>query len=192
MRALPIDAGAMHRAYNRIQLRQPNNGIRPNPIMSSAPVTIRPARPEDRAAVLAILAETFADTWRPQLTAAAIDDYHRRRVAETFVDAALPGFLVAELDGTVIGFGNREAGFVDSLHVAAAGRRRGVARALMAGLEARMRADGIALAALETDTFNEASQGLYLALGYVEVARYPDEEWNSGLTTIRYEKSLTP
>ncbi|WP_057923541.1 GNAT family N-acetyltransferase [Lysobacter capsici] len=160
--------------------------------MSSAPVTIRPARSEDRAAVLAILAETFADTWRPQLTAAAIDDYHRRRVAETFVDAALPGFLVAELDGTVIGFGNREAGFVDSLHVAAAGRRRGVARALMAGLEARMRADGIALAALETDTFNEASQGLYLALGYVEVARYPDEEWNSGLTTIRYEKSLTP
>ncbi|UOF17209.1 GNAT family N-acetyltransferase [Lysobacter capsici] len=160
--------------------------------MSSAPVTIRPARPEDRAAVLAILAETFADTWRPQLTAAAIDDYHRRRVAETFVDAALPGFLVAELDGTVIGFGNREAGFVDSLHVAAAGRRRGVARALMARLEARMRADGIALAALETDTFNEASQGLYLALGYVEVARYPDEEWNSGLTTIRYEKSLTP
>ncbi len=192
MRAPPIDAGAMHRAYNRIQLRQPSNGIRPNPTMSSAPVTIRPARPEDRAAVLAILAETFADTWRPQLTAAAIDDYHRRRVAETFVDAALPGFLVAELDGTVIGFGNREAGFVDSLHVAAAGRRRGVARALMAGLEARMRADGIALAALETDTFNEASQGLYLALGYVEVARYPDEEWNSGLTTIRYEKSLTP
>lgn len=185
-----IDVGAMHRAYNRIQLRQPRSGVRPSQTMPSSPVTIRSARREDRAAVLAILAETFDDTWRPQLTAAAIDDYHRRRVAETFVDAVLPGFLIAELDGAVVGFGNREAGFVDSLHVAAAGRRRGVARALMAGLEAQMRADGIALAALETDTFNEGSQGLYLALGYVEVARYPDEEWNSGLTTIRYEKAL--
>lgn len=162
------------------------------PSLPASPATIRPAGQEDRAALLAILAETFADTWRPQLTAAAIDDYHRRRVAETFIDAALPGFLVAELDGTVVGFGNREAGFVDSLHVAAAGRRRGVARALMAALEAQMRADGIALAALETDTFNQASQQLYLALGYREVARYPDEEWNSGLTTIRYEKSLAP
>lgn len=153
-------------------------------------VTIRPARVEDRAALLAILAETFADTWRPQLTAAAIEDYRRRRVAETFVDALMPAFAVAELDGAVVGFGNRQAGFVDSLHVAAAGRRRGVARALMAELEAQMRADGIAAASLETDTFNTGSQGLYLALGYREVARYPDEEWNSGLTTIRYEKAL--
>lgn len=158
--------------------------------MPSPPATIRPARPEDRAALLVILAETFADTWRPQLTAAAIEDYRRRRVAETFVDAVMSAFAVAELDGAVVGFGNREAGFVDSLHVAAAGRRRGVARALMAELEAQMRADGIAVASLETDTFNTGSQGLYLALGYREVARYPDQEWNSGLTTIRYEKTL--
>ncbi|MGH8082029.1 MAG: GNAT family N-acetyltransferase [Lysobacter sp.] len=156
---------------------------------SSAP-TIRPARPDDRTAVLAILAETFEDTWRPQLTAQAIDDYHRRRVAETFVDATLAEFVIAELDGAVAGFANRDAGFVDSLHVAAAGRRRGVARALMQALETQMRADGIELASLETDTFNTGSQGLYLALGYREVARYPDEEWNSGLTTIRYEKIL--
>lgn len=151
---------------------------------------IRPARADDRTAVLAILAETFEDTWRPQLTAEAIDDYHRRRVAETFIDAALARCLVAELDGRVVGFGNRDAGFIDSLHVSAAGRRRGVARALMAALEAQMRADGIATASLETDTFNTGSQGLYLALGYRECARYPDEEWHSGLTTIRYEKTL--
>lgn len=158
--------------------------------MPASPAQIRPARVGDRAALLAILTETFADTWRPQLTTAAIDDYQRRNVAETFVDATLPEFLVAELDGIVVGFANREAGFIDSLHVAKAGRRRGVARALMAELEARMRADGIAVASLETDTFNTGSQALYLALGYREVARYPDEEWHSGLTTIRYEKTL--
>lgn len=158
--------------------------------MSATPLTLRPARPDDRAALLAILAETFEDTWRPQLTAAAIDAYHRDRIAETFVDTSLARFVVAEIDGAVLGFAHREEGFVDALHVAAAGRRRGIARALMDALEAAMRAEGLTLASLETDTFNSASQGLYLALGYREVAQYPDEEWNSGLTTIRYEKEL--
>lgn len=157
--------------------------------MSDTP-RVRPALPADRAAVLALLAETFADTWRPQLTAQAIADYRQRRVAERYVDAQLGQLLVAELDGETLGFAGRDGGFVDSLHVGARGRRRGVARALMQALEDAMRAEGLTLASLETDTFNTGSQALYLALGYREVARYPDEEWNSGLTTIRYEKDL--
>jgi len=157
--------------------------------MSDAPL-VRPALPGDRAAVLALLAETFADTWRPQLTAQAIADYHGKRVAEGYVDAQLPRLLVAELDAEVLGFAGRDGGFVDSLHVSARGRRRGIARALMQALEDAMRAEGLSAASLETDTFNTGSQALYLALGYRETARYPDEEWNSGLTTIRYEKPL--
>ncbi|MEI2455208.1 GNAT family N-acetyltransferase [Lysobacter firmicutimachus] len=157
---------------------------------TSAAPQIRPARPDDRAAVLALLAETFADTWRPQLTAQAIADYQRKRVAERYVDAQLPQLLVAELDGAVAGFAGRSGDFVDSLHVSARARRRGVARALMQALETAMRGEGRPRASLETDTFNRASQALYLALGYRETARYPDEEWNSGLTTIRYEKAL--
>lgn len=157
--------------------------------MSEAP-HVRPARPDDRAAALALLAETFADTWRPQLTAQAIAAYHDGRVAERYIDAQLPQLLMAELDGAVLGFAGRDGDFVDSLHVSARGRRRGVARALMQALEDAMRAEGLTLASLETDTFNTGSQALYLALGYREVARYPDEEWNSGLTTIRYEKAL--
>ncbi|WP_354518317.1 GNAT family N-acetyltransferase [Lysobacter enzymogenes] len=157
--------------------------------MSDAPL-VRPALPGDRTAVLALLAETFADTWRPQLTAQAIADYHDNRVAERYVDAQLSQLRVAELDGDVLGFAGRDDGFVDSLHVGARGRRRGIARALMQALESAMRAEGHSLASLETDTFNTGSQALYLALGYRETARYPDEEWNSGLTTIRYEKPL--
>ncbi|MBX9403124.1 GNAT family N-acetyltransferase [Lysobacter sp. BMK333-48F3] len=162
--------------------------------MSAAPIStapqIRPARADDRAAVLALLAETFADTWRPQLTAEAIADYRRERVAERYVDAQLLQLLVAELDGAVVGFAGRSDAFVDSLHVGAQARRRGVARALMRALETAMRGEGLTEASLETDTFNRASQALYLALGYRESARYPDTEWNSGLTTIRYEKAL--
>lgn len=157
--------------------------------MPDAPL-IRSALPQDHAAVLALLAETFADTWRPQLTAQTIADYHANRAAERYVDAQLAQWLVAELDGEVLGFAGRSAGFVDSLHVSAHGRRRGTARALMQALETAMRGEGLALASLETDTFNIGSKALYLALGYREVARYPDEEWNSGLTTIRYGKAL--
>ena len=37
--------------------------------MTKALLRIRPARSNDRAAVLALLEETFVDTWRPQLSA---------------------------------------------------------------------------------------------------------------------------
>jgi ribosomal protein S18 acetylase RimI-like enzyme len=158
--------------------------------MPAQTLLLRAARADDRAAVLAILAGTFADTWRPQLTPAAIAAYQRDRPAERFVDAQWPRLLLAELDGAVVGFGHRQDGFVDALHVAASARRRGVARALMQALEAQMRAQGLERASLETDSFNTASQALYLALGYREAGRYPDLEWNSGLTTVRYEKML--
>lgn len=160
--------------------------------MNPPSVFVRLSTLQDEPQLLAILERTFEDTWRPQLTDAAIAAYRNNRVAERFVAEHRPAFFVAQIDDWVAGFAHRDGGFVDALHVLPQARRRGVGRLLMDAVEAAMRADGIALAALETDTFNEASQGLYLALGYVEVARYPDEEWNSGLTTILYEKSLTP
>lgn len=153
---------------------------------------VRPATPLDQPQLLAILEHTFEDTWRPQLTDAAIAAYRNDRVAERFVAEHGHSFFVAQIDDWVAGFAHRDGGFVDALHVLPRARRRGVGRLLMDAVETAMRADGVTLAALETDTFNEGSQGLYLALGYVEVARYPDEEWNSGLITIRYEKSLAP
>lgn len=158
--------------------------------MTQTPLSIRPARANDRAAVLALLEETFLDTWRPQLSARAIAAYRNGGGTERFVDAQLQRFVVAELDGRLAGFAHRDGGFVGAVHVTASARRRGVASRLMATLETAMREEGLAIASLETDTFNTGSQALYLALGYRETARYPDEEWNSGLTTIRYQKTL--
>ncbi|ALN80899.1 GNAT family N-acetyltransferase [Lysobacter antibioticus] len=158
--------------------------------MTQTPLRIRPARADDRAAVLALLEETFVDTWRPQLSAEAIAAYRNGGGTERFVDAHLHRFVIAELDGRLAGFAHRDGGFVGAVHVTASARRHGVATQLMATLETAMREDGVAAASLETDTFNTGSQALYLALGYRETARYPDEEWKSGLTTIRYEKPL--
>ena len=50
--------------------------------------------------------------------------------------------------------------------------------------EAQIGKAGFAAARLETDTFNSRSQAFYAARGYIEADRYPDTEWNSGLTTI--------
>jgi ribosomal protein S18 acetylase RimI-like enzyme len=58
--------------------------------------------------------------------------------------------------------------------------------------EAGMAVAGFAVARLETDTFNENSQAFYRARGYREAGRYPDEMWDSGLTTVLLVKALEP
>jgi len=49
---------------------------------------------------------------------------------------------------------------------------------------------GFSVAGLETDTFNQRSRGFYARRGYQEADRYPDEEWNSGFTTLLLVKPL--
>jgi ribosomal protein S18 acetylase RimI-like enzyme len=56
--------------------------------------------------------------------------------------------------------------------------------------EAEAAEAGFAAIRLETDTFNTAAQAFYRARGYREAGRYPDTEWNSGLTTLLLVKDL--
>ncbi|MCV6806750.1 GNAT family N-acetyltransferase, partial [Achromobacter ruhlandii] len=41
-----------------------------------------------------------------------------------------------------------------------------------------------------TDTFNTQSRAFYGKHGYAEVDTYPDEEWDSGFTTVLLVKPL--
>lgn len=158
--------------------------------MSGAVIVIRPWRLADFDAVKAILDDTFASTWLPQLTPEAAKAYVDSGEPVGYIDESGPAFFVAELEGEVVGMVHWEHDFVQALHVPAAHQRKGIARALMAFAETGMRADGVAQARLETDTFNTQSQGLYRALGYREAGRYPDLEWHSGFTTILYVNDL--
>jgi ribosomal protein S18 acetylase RimI-like enzyme len=155
-------------------------------------ITIRPWRLDDFDAVKAILDDTFAGTWLPQLTPDAAKAYRESGEPVGYIDEKGPDFFVAEIDAEVVGMVHWEHDFVHALHVPAVHQRKGIARALMAFAEDGMRADGVVLARLETDTFNTQSQGFYLALGYREADRYPDLEWHSGFTTILYVKTLSP
>lgn len=153
---------------------------------------IRPSRPEDAEALVAVLRDTFASTWLPQLTpeaAAANADGVRARV---FVESDGHRFHVAERDGEVVGLVFWREDFVESLHVRGDHARHGVGAALMDVAEAAIVAAGYGSVRLETDTFNRRSQAFYGKRGFVEAGRYPDEEWNSGLTTVLLVKTLGP
>ena len=125
-------------------------------------IHLRQARPDDAPALQAILRDTFESTWRPELTAEAARAFLGEDRPAAYVGARRLLFLLAEVHG---------------------GR-------LMDRAEAAIAAAGFPAARLETDTFNLRSQAFYAARGYVEAGRYPDEEWNSGLTTLLLVKAL--
>ena len=111
------------------------------------------------------------------------------RVAD-YVDGYWQGFVVAESDGEVVGMVHWQGDFIGALHVDPRQARRGIGSALLRHAEAGMLADGVRIAQLETDTFNLKARGFYAAHGYAEAVQYPDEEWNSGLTTVLMVKAL--
>lgn len=151
---------------------------------------IRRALASDAEALRTILYDTFESTWRPNITAEAARAFLAAdRPADFVVQHGLDAW-VAEVDGEVVGLAYWHDDFVESLHVRSSHARRGVGARLMDVAEAEMADAGFTAARLETDTFNTTSQAFYTGRGYVEAGRYPDEEWNSGLTTILFVKPL--
>jgi ribosomal protein S18 acetylase RimI-like enzyme len=153
-------------------------------------ILIRPSRPSDAAALRAILYDTFESTWRPQLTAEAVAAFLSEDRPGAYVGEKGHEFWVAERGGAVVGFVHQEGDFINALHVLAAHARQGVGARLMDHAEAEIAAAGLESVRLETDTFNLRSQAFYAARGFHEAARYPDEEWDSGLTTLLLVKPL--
>ena len=153
-------------------------------------VQVRPATLADAPALKAILRDTFESTWRPNITAAAAAAFLREDRPTAYVSEKGLEFWAAEREGEVVGLVHWEGDFVHALHVPARHARSGVGARLMDHAEAEISRAGFAAARLETDTFNKRSQAFYAARGYVEAGRYPDEEWNSGLTTLLLVKPL--
>jgi ribosomal protein S18 acetylase RimI-like enzyme len=155
-----------------------------------AQIIIRPADPEDVAALEAILRDTFESTWLPQLTPEAAAAYRGDDRPAAYVGERGRLFVVAEVGGEVVGLVDWDGDFVNALHVRSDHARSGVGGQLMDHAEAAMAAAGHPRARLETDTFNTRSHAFYAKRGYRETGRYPDEEWNSGLTTLLLVKAL--
>lgn len=158
--------------------------------MAAREVTIRKAGASDVPALKEVLQETFEGTWLPHISAASAQRYVETDIGGRYVDEHWREFTVAEIDGEVAGLIHWRGDFIEAVHVRANRQGQAIGRALLTHAEQQIAAAGFDQARLETDTFNLPAQRVYRATGYVEKDRYPDDEWDSGFTTVLYVKSL--
>ena len=164
-------------------------------------VVVRPARPDDLPAILAIYNDAVVNTtaiWNDSLA-----DLQNRKT--WFESRAIQGYpvLVGEEAGAILGyasFGDFRAfdGYrftvEDSVYVAPEARRRGIASALLAALIERATVIGkhVMVAGIAGD--NEVSIRLHARHGFVETARMPEVGFKFGrwLDLVFMQRRLGP
>jgi aminoglycoside 6'-N-acetyltransferase I len=137
-------------------------------------VTVRSARPEDRAEWLRVRRVLWDDCPDPQ---------HEREVEEIagspmenvfFAErpgGGLCGFLEASIRPWADGCETRPVGYLEGWYVDPDVRRQGVGRALVEAAEAWARSRGCRQMASDAELWNEVSHKAHEALGYEETAR---------------------
>lgn len=132
---------------------------------AASTVTVRTFEVGDAAFAGALSAQVFARPMSP----------------DQFVEEATRAdrdYLVAELDGRVVGFAGAwdapDETHVMTIAVASDARRRGVATGLMTTLMERSRDRGADTWTLEVRADEPGAQRLYEGLGFVEVGRRPE------------------
>lgn len=136
-------------------------------------VTLEPMRPDHVPAVVAIEAASSTSPWTEGLFRGEFD-----------VPASSRSWLVAVLDGSVVGFAGsmyvEDEAHVMNIAVDPAARRHGIGRALFAGLVSEATGHGARHLTLEVRVSNVAARRLYADFGLTPVGirrrYYPDGE----------------
>ena len=101
-------------------------------------------------------------------------------------------FFAASVDGTVMACGgcwlHADYAEIKRVYVDTAARGLGLAKRLMQAIEDEARANGMALARLETGIYQPEALGLYRALGYVD--RGPFGDYGEDPYSVFMEKPL--
>ena len=126
---------------------------------------IRDARGGDAGAIGALERQCFADPWPEEAVAAYINGENCLMLCAEGEGGELLGYVGMQhvLD----------EGYIGNVCTAPQHRRRGVARALLAELEARSRRLGLAFLTLEARASNAAAIALYEGAGYGRVGTRP-------------------
>lgn len=126
---------------------------------------IRDARGGDAGAIGALERQCFADPWPEEAVAAYINGGNCLMLCAEGEGGELLGYVGMQhvLD----------EGYIGNVCTAPQHRRRGVARALLAELEARSRRLGLAFLTLEARASNAAAIALYEGAGYGRVGTRP-------------------
>ena len=136
--------------------------VNPMPVESVlvAPYAIRPARPADFDAILALWFSIERHTALPD----------RREYLQQFLDFSPDLFLVAEADGciagTIIGGWDGWRGHIARLATDPALRRTGIARALVSEIETRLKAKGAHRIYALVDRLSPQAEPFWQAAGY--------------------------
>ena len=145
---------------------------------------LQPARTADARRIAAMSQEQIESGLRPAWTAARII-WHIRH-ADSVVLVARSG---AETAGFAIMRYGDDVSHLNLLAVDPAHRRRGVARRMMAWLEATAMTAGTFVIGLELRASNKAAYAFYAALGYREVGRI-DGYYQGVEPAVRMEHDL--
>ena len=149
--------------------------------MAQQLVKIRDLKPEDMRAILDIEYRCFPDPYPLSL----LHNLHKMHPR---------GFLVAELDGKVVGYviGVIRWGFTGHILAIAVDppfRRRGVGSALLISMLDRLRASGAREVRLEVRKSNVGAQRFYSKIGFVkqeEVPYYYEDGESAIVMTYKY------
>ena len=145
-------------------------------------VTLREYRPGDAEAMYALDVVCFEPVF--QFSRRAMRYFAEARRAVTVLAEAeeeLVGFCIAEVDD--------EVGYVVTLDVAPAWRRKGLARRLMAETEAKVRAAGGGAMTLHVFAGNVSAKQFYESIGYGRVGMV-EGFYGRGMDALVYRKRL--
>lgn len=143
------------------------------------------AGPEDVTALLPLVAAYH------RFEALELSDAHRRAALRGLLDAGdrLGRIWLVRADGRLVGylavcygysieFAGRDA-FIDEFYLVPEARGRGFGRAVLAAVQAEMRAQGIAALHLEVDRGNGRARRIYQASGFEPRDRYHLMTWTA-------------
>lgn len=148
--------------------------------LAGLPFQLRRMRAEDIERVVAIEKDGFKHPWSAELLRREL--HHDWSTALVVAEAAPDG--AESLLGFIVFWLVHDEVHVLNVAVAAAARRRGVARALMEAAAVRGRTAGAKLATLEVRRSNEPALELYRVLGYRQVGVRPNYYSDEGEDAI--------
>ena len=157
--------------------------------MPADTIALRDGILDDVAALVRLLRRSWLVTWAPELPFEAVQAFAAADPARLHAEAMWRHFVVATLDGALVGMVQATGDQVESLHVDPDAWDRGIGSRLLDVAE-RQIARFHSLARLEVRAFNGRARAFYKRRGWVEVRRYQGTECGSAVESIEMRKAV--